>query len=298
VAGVVDGRWVGHRLGAGDSAAFAAAADGVVSGVRQGGARSARLTLFDDVRSADRNLLCAGCAPAFGILATRANAAREGGRAIWLERSSGAALDLLERGHVHVAGAHLYDEDAQEFNVPFVERRFSGRSMLIFNLARWDVGLVVAAGNPRRIRRLSDLARRDVSFVGRQPGAAAQDLIERMLRGEGLRPAGVMRPRMIAHGHAEVARLVALGLGDAGISLPAMARAQGLAFIPLGEERFDLVVSKDLATDTRIVRLLDTLAGRAFRREMESLGGHMTRQAGRLIAETGAARGAVPRAVV
>jgi len=279
----IDGRWVAHRLGA-EEQSFVSAADGLVSGrVKRG---SARVTPLDDTRAARDTLLCAGCAPAFAILAARANANRAGERVVWLERSSGAALDLLARGQVHVAGAHLYDETAGDFNVPFVERRLPGRPMLVFNLASWEAGLVVAPGNPKRIRGVRDLTRAGVSFVRRQPGAAAQDLVERLLRRDGHSAAVVSRARLVAHGHMEVARLVAAGAADVGVALPAVARAHGLDFIPLAEERFDLIVAKEHARDERIVRLLDTLAGRGFRREIESLGGHIVKDAGRLIADT------------
>ena len=86
----------------------------------------------------------------------------------------------------------------------------------------------------------------------------------------------------------DVARLVALGLADTGVALPEAARAHGLDFIPLAEERFDLILAKEHAGDARIVRLLDLLSARSFRREMETLGGHVTRDAGRLIADTSA----------
>jgi putative molybdopterin biosynthesis protein len=282
----IGGRWVAHRLGTSDSGSFLTAADGVVSSRARGKRRGAQVTLLDDARTARDTLLCAGCAPAFGILAARASDWRTGERVVWLERSSGVALDLLARGQVHVAGAHLYDEETREFNVPFVQRRFEGRSMLIFNLARWEAGLVVASGNPRRIRGVRDLVRPDVSFVQRQPGAAAQELVTRLFRTEGLRVDSLPRAHFTARGHMEVARLVALGVADVGVALPAVARAHGLDFIPLAEERFDLILSKDVSSDARIVRLLETLSGRGFRREMKTLGGHVTRDAGQLIADT------------
>jgi putative molybdopterin biosynthesis protein len=284
----IDGRWVAHRLLAGDAGSFMAAADGLATG---GPARAAtptvRVRLLADASAVRDTLLCAGCAPAGGILAARTSVARAGERVLWLERSSGAALELLARGQVHVAGAHLYDEEAAEFNVPFVQRRLPGRSMSIFNLARWEAGLAVAAGNPRRIRGVRDLARPEVSFVRRQAGAAAQDLIERLLRRERLPITLASRPRIVARGHMEVAQLVARGVVDAGVSLAAVARAHGLDFIPLAEERFDLVVAKELCGDARVARLLETLSSRRFRREVESLGGHVVRDAGRLMAETG-----------
>jgi putative molybdopterin biosynthesis protein len=131
-----------------------------------------------------------------------------------------------------------------------------------------------------------DLVRRDVRFARRQAGAAAQDLVERLLRREGLLSRSAVGARLVARGHMEVARLVALGVADVGVALPAVARAHGLDFVPLAEERFDLVVAKELSVDARVVRLLETLSGRGFRRELESLGGHVARDAGRLIAET------------
>ncbi len=135
---------------------------------------------------------------------------------------------------------------------------------------------------------MRDLSRADVRFVPRPRGAAAQDLIERLLRREGLQAATPATP-LVARGHMDVARLVALGLADTGVALPEAARAHGLDFIPLAEERFDLILAKEHAGDTRIVRLLDLLSARGFRREMETLGGHVTRDAGRLMADTSAA---------
>ena len=71
-----------------------------------------------------------------------------------------------------------------------------------------------------------------------------------------------------ASGHMEVAEAIAMGVADAGIAI-----AYGLDFIPLAEERFDLVIAWELATDSR-VRLADRLGSRSFRRELDSVGGY------------------------
>lgn len=282
----IDGRWVAHRLSSPDASSYSVAADGILKVPPDGHARSkGRVTLLRDEASSKATLLCAGCAPAFGMLAARTSAGRAGDRVLWLDRSSTAALDLLARGQVHVAGAHLYDDERGDFNISFVERLFPDRTMLLINLARWEAGLVVAPGNPRRIRGIRDLARTEVSFAGRQPGSAAQALVERLLRQEGLPVSIAARGPLIANGHGEVARLVALGAADAGLAIAAVARPLGLDFIPLSEERFDLVLPKGLASDGRVTRLLETLSTRVFRREMESLGGHVVRETGKLIAE-------------
>jgi molybdate-binding protein/DNA-binding XRE family transcriptional regulator len=287
--GSIDGRWVAHRLSAPDATSYSTAADGLL---REAAGSSTsgvgRINLLREKTSLHATLLCAGCAPAFALLAARSNAGTKGDRAVWLDRSSHEALDLLARRQIHIAGAHLYDEVTGEFNVPFVERRFVDRPMLVFNLARWEAGLVVAAGNPRGIKGIADLARDDVTFVRRQHGSAAQALVERLLRREGLPGAWAARGRVVASGHSEVARLIALGVADAGVALAAVASPLGLEFIPLSAERFDLVLPKELAGDGRVARLLEALASRSFRREMESLGGHVVRDAGKLMARTAA----------
>ena len=232
-------------------------------------------------------VLCAGCAPAFGMLAARART-RTGVREV---ASCGSTVPAMPRWYcgaeqVHVwAGAHLFDETQSEFNVPFVRRRLPGRAMLLFNLARWESGLAVAPGNPHQSGECK-IWRGPTSLSSRpQPGAAAQELVERLLRRKGV-PPETLNAAATARGHQEVARLIALGLADTGITLRAMARAQGLDFVPLAEERFDLVVEKSFVADRRAVHLLDTVCGHSFRRELESLAGHVTRDTGKLIADT------------
>jgi molybdate-binding protein/DNA-binding XRE family transcriptional regulator len=280
------GRWVAHPLNPASDAAYMTSADGVLDDRPRKGSTLVPVTLLGDEITARQTLLCAGCAPAFGLLAARASRTGPGDRVLWLERSSTRALDLLAKGHVHVAGAHLYDDETREFNVPFVAQRLPDRAMQIFNLARWEVGLVTAAGNPKGIRGMKDLAQGRTTFVRRQEGAAAQELAVRLLRKEDLPTSLATDARLTAHGHGEVARLVALGVADTGMALATVARAHGLEFVPLAEERFDLIIAKEHASDPRIARLLETLSSRTFRREMESLGGHVARDAGKLIAET------------
>jgi len=277
----IDGRWVAHRLAID---AGSVAADGLLA--RRGGAgRRHRVGLLRPVDELRDGLVCAGCAPALGLLAARAGGHRGGPRVVWLERSSGDALGLLQRGHAQVAGAHLFDDASGAYNVPVVQRLMPDRAMRVFRLARWQAGLVVAAGNPRRIAGAADLASPDVAVLRREPGSGAEALLARMLRDAGVAPGAVRRGPLV-RGHLEVARAVALGAADAGVAIESVALGLGLGFVPLAEERFDLVVARDVADDPRVVRLLDTLTGRAFRRDLDSLGGYQTAEAGDLIVET------------
>ena len=208
-------------------------------------------------------------------------------RLVWLDAPSEPALLALARGHAHLAGAHLLDEASGEFNVPFVRALFPGRRMLVVTLAGWEEGFAVAPGNPLHIRRAQDLARPGIRIVNRAAGAGARRLLDRALRRAGLTASSVRGYERIVRCHLDVARWVATGGADAGVLPRGVAQAQGLGFVPLSRERFDLVLPAESAADERVARALEMLRSRAFRRELSMLGGYDATQAGQVAAEVG-----------
>ena len=277
LAGLVGGRWVAHPLLPDDPLAVVTAADALLS--RSG------LRLLRPRESVEANVLIAGCDPGLAVLAGRVVDRWPGQRLCWIGASSDAALSALARGHAHVAGAHLFDEQAREFNVPFVRRSFAGRPMVVVTFANLEEGFAVARGNPKRIRKPEDIARPGVRFVNREPGAGARRLLDRLLRKAGVPGTAVKGYDRLLGGHLAVAQAVAMGAADAGVVARSAAVAHGLDFVPLSEERFDLVFPKEWGSDPRASRIVETLESRAFRRELESLGGYDTRRSGRLVTE-------------
>jgi putative molybdopterin biosynthesis protein len=285
----VGGKWVAHPLVPSESLSAMTTADAILKPTRgKAGARTVKLHLLTRPAVAQKTLVCAGCAPAMGILAARAGDGASRGRVVWLDRPSLPSLELLRRGQVHVAGAHLFDEAAREFNVPAVQRLFPHRAMLVVNLVRWEAGLLVAPGNPKGIRRVEDLTRKGVRVVKREPGAAAQQLLMRLLRRAGRSKAPLDTRGPTARNHWDVARIVAMGLADAGVAVQSAAESFGLPFLPVAEERFDLIVPQELSTDPRVVQLLETVSTRAFRSDAEGLGGIAARQSGKIVAQIAA----------
>jgi putative molybdopterin biosynthesis protein len=218
------------------------------------------------------NVVIAGCAPALGLLADRLNAAAGPGRFSWFGLSSTAALKALSLSRVHVAGVHLVDLHTGEANVPDVRRYMSSQPVVLVTLARWEVGLIVQKGNPKRIAKVSHLVRRGLRLVAREPGSGARRLLEQELKHAGTSLDVVKHAQLIASGHLEVAQAVALGAGDVGIATRDAAIAFDLDFIALAEERYDLVVPRDDLTDPRLVRMFDVMTATPLRRELTSLG--------------------------
>ncbi len=284
VVGSVAGRWIAHRLDPRQRPRdLTVAADAVLLEARRAG--QVRLRPLVDPDRLGENLLVAGCDPALGLLADRADRGVPGARNVWLEATSGASLAALQRSEVHVAGAHLFDSESGEYNVPFARRLFAGRAMVVVNVAQIEEGLALAPGNPRRIRGVAHLARKGVRLVNRDEDAGARRLLDRLLAKEGLRPSDVEGYRRTAPGHLEAAHAVAHGSADAAVVTCASALALGLEFVPLATERFDLIFPKESLGDRRLARLVDVLSSGQFRRELQSVGGYATRRSGSIVAD-------------
>jgi molybdate-binding protein len=150
----------------------------------------------------------------------------------------------------------------------------------VFSYAIWDEGLVTAQSNPKHISGVADLARRDVRFTNREPGAGCRRLLDDMLRKSKIDPSQVRGYERITEGHLPAARLVKSGEVDCCISTNAVARAMGLEFIPLANKPYHLVIRRAQLNLPPIQTLLETLGHASFRREVEACTGYSMKTAG------------------
>ena len=239
----------------------------------------ATVELLSEPSSIDAHVLVAGCAPLIGLLAGRLSQRYQAARATWIRANSTQALDLLARGMVHIAGVHLADAADPSLHLRAAQRIFPKQRSTVINLARWQQGLVVASGNPLNISPGPALLRNELRYVARDAGAAAQHLLERMVRDAGgAMPNSCGFP--VARGHAEVAQLVRWGVADVGVAIEAAALAEQVDFVPCAEERFDLIVPSFRLEDPNIARFIDLLDRPAFRSEAAGLRGYDLTYAG------------------
>jgi molybdate-binding protein/DNA-binding XRE family transcriptional regulator len=264
VLGMVDDKWVAHRLPLDGSVP----ADGILSAEVSG--RTGVVRPLVDEGLLARNVIVAGCAPILGTLVQRVREHFADARATWLPTSSSRSLDLLADRLVHVAGLHM--SGAGTPNVAAIRSRFPNDRMLLVNLTRWRQGLVVPRGNPLGIRTGAALLRPGLKFARREDGAGAQRLLTELLAHEGVERSRLPGP--FAQDHHEVAQLVRSGAADVGVAIEAVALAAGLGFVPLDEERFDLVIPAALAEVPPVSRLIEALDDPGFRAEMASLPGY------------------------
>jgi putative molybdopterin biosynthesis protein len=200
-------------------------------------------------------------------------------RAPWITVSSShvgslAGLLAIQAGHCHLGGTHLLDPDTGEYNVPYLKQHLGGQRARLVTLARRQQGLMVKSGNPKGINGFADLTREDVTLVNRQAGSGTRVLLDYHLGQAGVSSADIRGYDHDEYTHTAVAVQVLAGGADVGLGILAAARALGLDFIPLMEERYDLCIPEIHFTDQRIRILLETLQTQAFRDAVAALGGY------------------------
>lgn len=264
--GYVSGDWVGHPLRSNTRVA----ADGIIQGY--GPNDTFLVEPFFDAEVLKKNVLVAGCAPLLGALTQRVGSQFRDAQATWLATNSLRSLQWLANGLVHIAGLHLFEPELEEANLAAVRKAFPHTKMLMVNLTRWQQGLIVPPGNPLGLSSIEDVLRPGLRFVQREEGAGATKLVRQLLSERGATDATPSGP--YASGHQEVAQFIQYGAGDVGVAIESVAIAAGLDFLPLAEERFDLVLPYDLANTPPVSRFLEALDNTTFQTEMSYLPGY------------------------
>lgn len=183
----------------------------------------------------------------------------------------------LRQGLCHISGAHLLDETG-EYNIPYICRFFPDREMDIFTLAYRTQGLMIAAGNPKGIRGIADLGHSNISMVNRNAGSGTRLWLDAELLRLGIPVQQIQGYRQVVKTHSEAASMIGSRKVDVALGLQAAAHQHGLDFIPLFEERYDLILPR--AQRKILTPLLDYLQTIEFRDAVESLTGYTTTHSG------------------
>ena len=287
--GRVNGRAVALPLSRGASLTTSLAeADGVIripqnsEGIEQG--REVEVELFRDPHEIEGNILFTGSHDmALDLLAT---SLREESPGTTLSKAPMGSLDgllALKRGEAHLAGSHLLDPETGEYNFPTLRKYFEPGQMTVVQFVYRQQGLIVPSGNPKGIKSVEDLVRPDVQFINRQRGAGTRALLEHKLGELGLDPRRISGYHRIATTHMALAAAVVSRSADVGLGVLAAAMALGLDFIPVGWERYDLVIPRDFLELSLLRPLLQILRTPAFQKKVEAMGGYSVARMGDLL---------------
>jgi putative molybdopterin biosynthesis protein len=194
-------------------------------------------------------------------------------------------LVALRRGEAHLAGAHLLDPETGEYNLPYIRKYLPDTAVRVISLVGRDQGLMVPRGNPKGIQSLEDLTKPDVRFVNRQRGAGTRILLDYHLEQEGISRDAIQGYGQEEYTHLNVAAAVSSGRADCALGIAAAADALDLDFIPLFQERYDLIIPKEYADQELLAPLMDVLDDPDFRAMVATLPGYDLTPMGQVVAE-------------
>jgi putative molybdopterin biosynthesis protein len=195
---------------------------------------------------------------------------------------SQGGLVALRRGEAHLAGSHLLDPVSGEYNLSYLPQYLPGVPVHLITLVYREQGLIVVRGNPLEIRSLEDLARPEIKFVNRQRGAGTRVLLDYHLTLLNIAHDSIVGYNQEEYTHLAVAAAVASGRADCGLGIAAAAMALNLDFVPLFQERYDLVIPSEYAESSLLQPLFETLADPAYRQAVAALPGYDVREMGAL----------------
>ncbi|MDF2947924.1 MAG: DNA-binding protein excisionase family [Bacillales bacterium] len=180
----------------------------------------------------------------------------------------------LYYGKADIAGCHLYDVETKEYNIPYVNRLFAGDSIKIVNFSKRNLGWVVEKGNPKMLKKWSDLKRSDLTFVNRQKGSGTRILLDSHLKTLNVSPSNVKGYESIENTHYGVASYVARGDADYALATESAGKALGLDFVKLTEETYDLIMKEEFYNSSNGKKLLEILNSKILKDKILKLQGY------------------------
>lgn len=204
-------------------------------------------------------------------------------------RSYVGSLDSLismYKGESDIVSMHLLDGDTNEYNIPYARKILVSDPIIIINLTSRAAGLYVQKGNPHNISSWNDLARNDIKIINREKGSGARVLLDEQLRLNGILANNIDGYNNIKTSHLSVAGAIANEEADIGVGIERVAKTVGVDFIPLINERYDLIILKSDENIELIKTVLQILQSEQFKNQLHSLGGYDVQLTGEVMYET------------
>jgi putative molybdopterin biosynthesis protein len=126
------------------------------------------------------------------------------------------------------------------------------------------------------------LTKPGVRLVNRQPGSGTRVWLDAQLKALKLPPEAVPGYEREELTHLAVASAIEQGEATVGLGIHAAAASYGLDFIPLAQERYDLVFSETAWHSPLAQTLLHLIRSSRFKEAVTALGGYDTRETGQI----------------
>ncbi len=193
--------------------------------------------------------------------------------------SSQDGLDRFSEYQGVASGLHLFDDISDQWNLHAVEKRFANTDVVLVEFARRQRGLILQPGQAEVVSSFADLSGK--RLVSRQQGAGSQKLLLQLIAREGLGLKDYVCSD-VARTEADAALTVGAGKADAALGLQSLAQQYSLDFMPLVEERFDLLVDRKAWFEPPMQRFVTFCQSALFRQKALEYQGYDVSDFGRV----------------
>lgn len=188
-------------------------------------------------------------------------------------RSSLEAVAALAHSECDLAGFHVPVGEFKQAGKPYL-KWLNPQQHALIHLAYRTQGLFIAKGNPKNIRGLADLMRKDLRFVNRQTGSGTKILLELLLAKEKINSRDIADYDSAEYTHAAVAAFVASNMADVGFGVETAARHFDLDFIPIAKENYFFACKAGALNQNLLTSTRNILHSTAFRNTVNGLAGY------------------------
>ena len=192
------------------------------------------------------------------------------------------AVASLHEGACEIAGFHIPQGEFEEVAFKHYARWLVPKQNRIIHVATRRQGFMVAKGNPHKIYEVSDLTRKGLRFVNRQPSSGTRFLLECFLKKAHVSPAQISGYEQAEFTHAAVAAYVASGMADVGFGVETPARRFKLEFLPLATERYFLLCNQGDLDKPHLKAVLKILNSDEFQFAVNQLPGYTAAHCGQV----------------
>jgi putative molybdopterin biosynthesis protein len=197
-----------------------------------------------------------------------------------------AGLIAINRRETHISQSHLYDTETEEYNVPFINKYIKDEKIKLIEFVSREQGFLVPKGNPKKILGFDDLHNTKLRFVNRQRGAGTRVLFDSYLKAYGIEAETLLGYDDEEFSHLSVGVAVKSGRVDFGMGIAAAAYAMDLDFVPICEEKYQLVIPADLYESDLLTPLLEILNDKEFQQVLKNMNGYHVGDIGKIVYES------------
>ncbi|MEK5232252.1 helix-turn-helix transcriptional regulator [Lysinibacillus sp. FSL K6-0232] len=192
----------------------------------------------------------------------------------------------MYNGDCDIASLHMYDGDSNDYNIPYLKKIFVSHAFIVINVITRKAGFYVQKGNPLHIHSFEDFKTKSFRLINREKGSGTRTLLDEQLRIQQIAPSTIKGYDNEGMSHIDVASTVANGHADIGIGIEKIAKLMNVDFIPIIQERYDIVLFKTAENELLIRMIKEILTAADFQAEVAALGDYDITQMGQVIYET------------